>query len=233
MSLTFQFLRAMNRKRLPQFRNAQGRLTHVGDDGKDWPLSKWANAVLGELGEAANLIKKIERGDFTLEQIRDDLGEELADVATYLDLLSCAAEIELGDAVAAKFNLVSERVGANAFIPRRRMAYLASPHSHPDAQVREDRYRAVCRAAAWMFRHGLWVYAPIAHTHQIAIDGEFPADFDAWREYDRHMLSLCDRLCVLKLDGWKESKGVQAEIAMASEFHLPVEYLDPATLELV
>ena len=73
-------------------------------------LSQWSNAVCGELGELANLIKKIERGDFTLEEARPHLADELADVATYLDLLANRAGVDLGEAVRSKFNRVSERV---------------------------------------------------------------------------------------------------------------------------
>ena len=109
-------IRQANRRRLPEFRDRQGRLCHTGDDAQDWALSQWANAVCGELGEAANLIKKIERGDFTLDEAREELGKELADVLTYLDLLALRAGIDLGAAYRAKFNEVSDRVGSRVYI---------------------------------------------------------------------------------------------------------------------
>lgn len=112
-SLTFDELRHMNVSRLPQFKNRNGEPAHSEPDGSDWKLSAWSNAVLGELGEAANIIKKIERGDFTLEAARHHLAEELADVQTYLDLLAFRAGIDLGKATIAKWNEVSERVGCN------------------------------------------------------------------------------------------------------------------------
>lgn len=125
--LTFKILREANRKRLPKFRNAKGELTHTVDNGTDWALSKWANAVLGELGEAANIIKKIERGDFTLEQARGDLEKELADVITYMDILACAAGVNLAKAVRLKFNEVSQRCGADVFITHEGMIQTTNP----------------------------------------------------------------------------------------------------------
>jgi NTP pyrophosphatase (non-canonical NTP hydrolase) len=114
--LTFNVLREANTRRLPQFKNRKGEPAHSESDGSDWLLSAWSNAVCGELGEAANLIKKIERKDMSLEDAREELGKELADVITYLDILAMRAGINLGRATIAKFNEVSERVGADVFI---------------------------------------------------------------------------------------------------------------------
>ena len=110
--LSFNTLREANKARLPTFKNAKGELAHSEQDGSDWNLSQWSNAVLGELGEAANLIKKIERGDFTLEETREELAKEFADVMTYLDLLAMRAGVDLGRATIDKFNEVSDRVGS-------------------------------------------------------------------------------------------------------------------------
>lgn len=229
MSLTFNQLRAANLNRLPQFRDATGRLSHPHQDGRpdghDWPLSQWSNAVLGELGEAANLIKKIERGDFSLDAGRDKLAAELADVQTYLDLLAHRAGINLGAATVDKFNVVSMRVGATTRLRHKGMVYLASPHSHKDAEIRERRFREVCKAAAKLFDGGHWVYCPIAHTHVIAQHMTDAMRWEAWAAYDEHMLSLCDCLIVLQLDGWKESRGVAAEIQIATELGIGVEYM--------
>lgn len=113
--LSFAVLRAANCARLPRFKDAKGRVCHK-PDGSDWLLSQWANAVCGELGELANLIKKIERGDFTLEEKREEVGKEIADVLAYLDILAFRAGVDLGDATVQKFNEVSDRVDAGVYI---------------------------------------------------------------------------------------------------------------------
>lgn len=115
-ALRFGTLRRANSMRLPQFKNPKGEPAHKEPDGSDWALSAWCNAVCGELGEAANLIKKIEGGYFTLEEKREELGKEFADIVTYLDILAARAGVDLGEAVAMKFNEVSERVGSTVRI---------------------------------------------------------------------------------------------------------------------
>ena len=114
--LSFATLREANLARLPKFKNRKGKLVHTQPDGWGWALSTWGNAVLGELGEAANIIKKIEREDMSLEEARPALAEELADTVVYLDILASRAGIRLDVAVRDKFNIVSRRVSADVFI---------------------------------------------------------------------------------------------------------------------
>ena len=115
-TMTFAVLREANIARLPRFKNKKGEPAHSQPDGSDWVLSTWCNAILGELGELANLVKKVERGDLTLDEAREALGKECADVATYLDILAFRLGVDLGQATLDKFNEVSERVGAGVFI---------------------------------------------------------------------------------------------------------------------
>jgi nucleoside 2-deoxyribosyltransferase len=105
------------------------------------------------------------------------------------------------------------------------MIYLASPYSHPDPAVREQRYRAVCRATAALLRAGLVVFSPIAHSHALVQYG-LPTEWPFWERIDHAYLERCDLLVVLMLDGWKASVGVQAEIAIARELGKPVSYLE-------
>lgn len=115
--LTFDALRAANTERLPLFKDAKGRAHHSDVSGDDWSLCDWMTAVTGEVGEAANIIKKLRRGDFTLDDIvevkgvemtvREWLAEELADTVCYLDLAAKRSGIDLGDAVVEKFDKIS------------------------------------------------------------------------------------------------------------------------------
>jgi NTP pyrophosphatase (non-canonical NTP hydrolase) len=109
-------LRRANLARLPQFKNSKGEPAHSTPDGSDWKLSAWSNAICGELGEAASIIKKIERGDMTLEDARPALAREFADIATYLDITAAQAGVDLGAATILKFNEVSKRVNSTVFI---------------------------------------------------------------------------------------------------------------------
>ena len=67
-------------------------------------------AVTGELGEFANLRKKVLRGDLSMKDAHQALADELADVVCYLDILAFRMGVDLGEAVRSKFNRVSDRV---------------------------------------------------------------------------------------------------------------------------
>lgn len=125
--LTFNTLRTANLARLPTFKNKRGELAHSKPDGSDWTPAQWLQAVLGELGEYANLRKKFERGDITPGEFMREAAHELADVVTYLDILACQLRIDLGRATINKFNIVSERVGSPVFIRDDGSDYLLAP----------------------------------------------------------------------------------------------------------
>lgn len=83
-----------------------------------WSLSDWFTAVLGELGEAANFAKKLNRvrdgipgNSESEEELRIGLRNEVADTFIYLDLLAQAAGFRLEDAVVEKFNKTSAKIG--------------------------------------------------------------------------------------------------------------------------
>jgi len=83
-----------------------------------WSLSDWMTATFGELGEAANIIKKLNRvrdnipgNDKTEDELKQCLSEELADTFIYLDLLCQAAGVDLGAAVEAKWIKSSQKIG--------------------------------------------------------------------------------------------------------------------------
>ena len=104
-SLRFVDLRYANR--------ARGRTAAKFKASRKWSRAQWGQALVGELGELANILKKVDRRDLTIEQARSEVAKELADVQTYLDRLADACGVDLGKATIAKFNEVSERVGSN------------------------------------------------------------------------------------------------------------------------
>ncbi len=123
MGLDLSELRKANRARVGQFKTQYGAPAHTSDDGSDWSPAQWLQAVVGELGEYANLRKKYERGDLSLTEFTVMARKELADVQTYLDLLAMrcldtkegglGSGIDLGQATIDKFNEVSHRIGSD------------------------------------------------------------------------------------------------------------------------
>lgn len=110
----------------------------------------------------------------------------------------------------------------------KKLAYLAAPFSHPDAEVREYRYRCVTRAAFEFHKQGRFVYSPLTHnTPLIKLDDKVTG-WETWCRFDELMLRKCDELIVLQLEGWKESRGVAAEIKIAEQIGIQIEMLQPS-----
>jgi NTP pyrophosphatase (non-canonical NTP hydrolase) len=85
---------------------------------ESWSLSDWMTALAGEVGEAANIIKKLNRvrdgipgNKESVEELRAALADELADVAVYLDLMAQAAGFDLSTIRDAKFAKTSRKIG--------------------------------------------------------------------------------------------------------------------------
>lgn len=108
--MTFELFSAMNKTRCESPLGFNKRLG-------DWTLSDWMVATLGELGEAANVAKKLNRvrdgtpgNTETEEELRSKLADELADTFIYLDLLVQSQGLGLEEIVKAKFNKTSEKI---------------------------------------------------------------------------------------------------------------------------
>ena len=106
------------------------------------------------------------------------------------------------------------------------LVYLATPYTHSDYSVMVKRFEKVNQIAAKLMSQGIHIYSPISHTHPISEIGNLPKTWDYWEEYDRKILAVCGKLMVYKQDGWEKSVGVQAEIKIAQELNLPIEFID-------
>ena len=83
-----------------------------------WSTSDWFTALVGELGEAANIAKKLNRvrdgipgNDESPDELRVKLGRELADTFIYLDLLAQSVGVQLSRVVPLVFDAKSEKIG--------------------------------------------------------------------------------------------------------------------------
>jgi hypothetical protein len=111
------------------------------------------------------------------------------------------------------------------------MIYVASPYSHPSAQVREDRAYQVGTFTAIKVQQRHIVYSPIASWHHLAKEHNMPGDFGFWNWLNFEFLDRSSEMWVLCLDGWRESTGVQAEIKYMEGRGLPVRYFHGSTFE--
>jgi hypothetical protein len=113
---------------------------------------------------------------------------------------------------------------------RSRLVYLAAPYTHATPEIRQARFEAVTRAAAWLVQKGRIVYSPITMTHPIdvVLAGEGATlGSEFWVKFDEAFMSVCAEIVVLRLEGWEHSSGVARELAFFRERGLPVAYIDP------
>lgn len=109
-ALTFAEVAAVNASRRDRWHNP---------DTDAWTGADWSNAMCGEAGEAANVVKKLRRhetgtspaDDPTEAALLGMLGLEIADVILYAFLLADHYGIDVEEAVVRKFNVVSARQG--------------------------------------------------------------------------------------------------------------------------
>jgi NTP pyrophosphatase (non-canonical NTP hydrolase) len=83
------------------------RTSEIFPQCKTWTNSDWFLELVGEVGEAGNIIKKINRQDTNRDELREKLKSEFADIFLCL-LLNCNHhQIDLELATFEKFNLDS------------------------------------------------------------------------------------------------------------------------------
>jgi len=116
------------------------------------------------------------------------------------------------------------------------MVYLASPFTHKSQKVMDYREELVSIAAAELTAlHRVALFLPITQSYRMCQlrPKLFGTTFLAWQDIDLAAIDNCDELWVLKIDGWKKSVGVIAEIKYATEGNIPVKYISSKTFKFV
>ena len=105
--------------------------------------------------------------------------------------------------------------------------YLACPYSHESLEIMTQRVADATKVAAYLMEQKHNVFSPLTHSHYVAdhLPDEIRRDHLFWLPRDFHWLRHSDILYVLRLDGWGNSKGVQAEIEYASTKHIPIKFV--------
>lgn len=68
------------------------------------------------------------------------------------------------------------------------------------------------------------MFAPIVHSHPLAVRSGGPTDWEYWQAFDERFLGSCDALLIdATMEGWDDSKGIAAERKIASRLG-KVEY---------
>ena len=104
--------------------------------------------------------------------------------------------------------------------------YLACPYAHDDPRIRAHRVDTANRYAAMFMDQGYRVFSPLSHSTTIAPHCKPNENkHDYWMKQDLWILTMCDEMFVLCLDGWMESKGLKDEIELATLKNIPIGYI--------
>lgn len=110
-----------------------------------------------------------------------------------------------------------------------RLVYFASPFTHADKTVRDERNKAIARACGWFMnnRREIFFFSPITHATPIAAECLLPYEWSFWAEIDECMISRCEEIWILAIPGFKKSTGVTAERKIAERLGLPCRFVIP------
>ena len=109
------------------------------------------------------------------------------------------------------------------------LIYLAAPLGHTDPSVRQERFDSVNWYCGYLIRQHELVFSPLSFGASLNEDA---ISNSAWYALGLRMLSRCDELRILTLDGWQDSVGVTLETKYARQLRIPVSVADPSTYEV-
>lgn len=112
------------------------------------------------------------------------------------------------------------------------MIYLASPYTHSDPDVIQERFERVQALTAKLLINDLVIYSPIVHCHDLANKFGLRKDYAFWANYNHGMLIRARLLYVYTLPGWESSKGVIGEIFFAQRQRIPFYKIDDSSGEI-
>ena len=105
------------------------------------------------------------------------------------------------------------------------MIYLASPYTHEDKKIEQERVELTINCVANLLRKNILVYSPIVYAHQMVVNFDLDGGWKQWQEMSFNMIECCSEVWVLMLDGWEKSKGVIEEIKYASQAGKETRYV--------
>lgn len=112
--------------------------------------------------------------------------------------------------------------------------YISNPYNGTDEQ-RELRAQTAANVCGLLLKKGIHAWSPIVHNHammktfnQFTLEERRSIILD----FDFSLLKASKGMIVLKIDGWRESYGVKAEIELCQKLEIPIKYLDPKFLSL-
>lgn len=111
------------------------------------------------------------------------------------------------------------------------MIYIASPYSHLQKRVENQRYNEVVRYFVWLCAkaeyRGSFIFSPIIHCHWPSVWYSLPTSAAFWADYNFKIIQACSHMHVLAIEGWEKSKGVQHEIKLGKLNSIEMSLVTP------
>lgn len=96
--------------------------------------------------------------------------------------------------------------------------YLASPYSHSDPAIRDERVEEARMHQAYLFQCGIIVYPAVGATHEMAIHHALPTDDTYWQRQNYTFLRESQGMIICTIKGWLDSRGVMDEISICRAY---------------
>lgn len=116
-------------------------------------------------------------------------------------------------------------------INNKKLIYLGGPYYNEDPKIIKKRFNLYNKLSALLIsKKDVYVFSPISHSHPIVHTKNFDRAFwkyEFWMPFDLSLLSQCDELYVVDIDGWRESKGLAAEIEFAKANNIKIKMVTP------
>ena len=108
------------------------------------------------------------------------------------------------------------------------MIYIASPFSSSDESEERVRYHMAHEYTANLIKQKFVAFSPIVYCYHMHLNYDLPGDAAYWEQFNIQMMNKAFTMHVLTLDGWKESKGVQAEIEWWKQYkpHREIHFIE-------
>lgn len=106
------------------------------------------------------------------------------------------------------------------------MIYLSLPYTHQEWSVRSWRYHRARQALFLLWEQGTPAICPVVLGHEFEArrgKGKPPMPHEFYMRMSLNILPTCTHLLVLTLPGWRDSKGVEAEVTLAARLGRPVQ----------
>lgn len=105
------------------------------------------------------------------------------------------------------------------------MIFVAQPYYTVSEHTIRQRVKMGSLYCGALLNQGVMCVSPVVYGTTILEHVSLPKDFSFWDQISFTLLEKCSEMHVLALDGWKDSRGVTAEINRATELGIPIKYL--------